>query len=25
MDPFSAVNRRVDELLSQVAGLRFYR
>ncbi|MEO5865015.1 MAG: proteasome accessory factor PafA2 family protein, partial [Nitrospiraceae bacterium] len=25
MDPFSAVNRRVDELLSQVSGLRFYR
>ena len=25
MDPFSAVNRRVDELVSQVSGLRFYR
>jgi len=25
MDPFSAVNRRVEELVSQVAGLRFYR
>jgi proteasome accessory factor A len=25
MDPFSAVNRRVDELLSQVSGARFYR
>ena len=25
MDPFSAVNRRVEELVSQVSGLRFYR
>ena len=25
MDPFSAVNRRVEELVSQVAGPRFYR
>ncbi|HVG03015.1 MAG TPA: Pup--protein ligase [Nitrospira sp.] len=25
MDPFSAVNRRVEELLSQVSGARFYR
>jgi len=25
MDPFSAINRRVEELVSQVAGLRFYR
>lgn len=25
MDPFSAVNRRVEELVSQVAGLRAYR
>jgi len=25
MDPFSAVNRRVDELVAQVSGLRFYR
>ena len=25
MDPFSAVNRRVDELVSQVSGLRLYR
>jgi proteasome accessory factor A len=25
MDPFSAVNRRVEELLSQVASPRFYR
>ena len=25
MDPFSAVNRRVEELISQVSGGRFYR
>ena len=25
MDPFSAVNRRVEELLSQVSGARLYR
>jgi proteasome accessory factor A len=25
MDPFSAVNRRVEELVAQVAGPRFYR
>jgi proteasome accessory factor A len=25
MDPFSPINRRVEELVSQVAGLRFYR
>ena len=25
MDPFSAVNRRVEELVSQVSGRRFYR
>jgi proteasome accessory factor A len=25
MDPFSAINRRVEELVSQVAGPRFYR
>ncbi len=25
MDPFSPVNRRVEELVSQVSGLRFYR
>jgi proteasome accessory factor A len=25
MDPFSSINRRVEELVSQVSGLRFYR
>jgi proteasome accessory factor A len=25
MDPFSAANRRVEELVSQVTGPRFYR
>ncbi len=25
MDPFSSVNRRVEELVAQVSGLRFYR